>query len=178
MLTGRPVKDRTVDGHAVEGHGWTINNDEQPENLHANHHAYVASTFDVIHDHGLRTGLFATKTKFKIYENSYGGPNGEPDKVGPDNGRDKIDVYVIAEGVSPTMLAALSATMKTEPLSYAFVHFHDPDAAGHASLGKPRVQRGGQEGRRLSANAVGADHDRSAAERPHGGDSVGRSWRF
>ncbi len=131
MVTGRPVKDRTIGDRAVGGHQWTINNDDQPENLHANRHGYVASTFDVVHDHGLRTGLFATKTKFKLYENSYGGPNGEPDKVGADNGRDKIDVFMITEADSPAMLASLVATLKTEPLNYAFVHFHDPDAAGH-----------------------------------------------
>jgi predicted AlkP superfamily pyrophosphatase or phosphodiesterase len=131
MVTGRPVKDRTIGDHAAGGHGWTINTDEQPENLHANRKAYIASTFDVAHDHGLRTGLFATKTKFKLYENSYGGPNGSPDTVGEDNGRDKIDVYLIAEADSPTLVAALIATMKTEPLQYAFVHFHDPDGAGH-----------------------------------------------
>jgi Type I phosphodiesterase / nucleotide pyrophosphatase len=131
MLTGRPVQDRTIDGRAVAGHAWTINTDDQPENLHANRHGYVASTFDVAHDHGLRTGLLATKTKFKLYENSFGGPNGEPDKVGEDNGRDKIDFYLISEAQSPAMLDALIAMMKGEPVNYAFVHFHDPDGAGH-----------------------------------------------
>ncbi len=55
-----------------------------------------------------------------------------PDTVGADNGRDKIDFYLISEGDSPALLVALVGMMKTEPANYAFVHFHDADQAGHA----------------------------------------------
>jgi hypothetical protein len=73
----------------------------------------------------------ATKTKFKIYENSYDGSSGAADTVGADNGRDKIDFYLISEGNSPALVAALVGMMKAEPANYAFVHFHDADHAGH-----------------------------------------------
>ena len=132
MVTGRPVRDRVIGDRAVAGHAWIVNSDDQPENLHGNRHAYVASTFDVAHDHGLRTALLATKTKFKIYENSYDGSSGAADAVGTDNGRDKIDFYLISETDSPALLTALLGMMKTEPANYAFVHFHDADKAGHA----------------------------------------------
>jgi hypothetical protein len=131
MVTGRPVRDRTVGDRAVAGHGWTVNNDDQPENLHGNRHDYIASTFDVAHDHGLRTALLATKSKFKIYDNSYDSASGAADAVGTDNGRDKIDFYLISEGKSPALLAAFEEMMKTKPANYAFVHFHDADQAGH-----------------------------------------------
>ena len=101
MVTGRPVKDRVIGERAVAGHIWTINSDTQPQNLHENRHGYIASTFDVAHDNGLRPALMATKTKFKIYESSYDGSNGAADTVGTDNGRDKIDFYLISEGDSP-----------------------------------------------------------------------------
>ena len=55
MVTGRPVQDRVIGDRAVAGHLWTVNTDDQPENLHGNRHGYIASTFDVAHDHGLRT---------------------------------------------------------------------------------------------------------------------------
>ncbi|HEY1785886.1 MAG TPA: alkaline phosphatase family protein, partial [Pirellulales bacterium] len=34
MVTGRPVRDRSIGNRAFAGHGWTVNNDDQPENLH------------------------------------------------------------------------------------------------------------------------------------------------
>ncbi|HTU26203.1 MAG TPA: alkaline phosphatase family protein [Pirellulales bacterium] len=133
MVTGRPVRDRSIGAVAVAGHVWTTNDDNQPANLHGNRHTYIASTFDVAHDHGLRTALLATKTKFKIYDNSYDGASGSPDKVGPDNGRDKIDYYLISESNSPAQVAAFIEMMKSDPANYSFVHFHDADRAGHAT---------------------------------------------
>ncbi len=132
MVTGRPVEDLVIGERAVAGHLWKINSDEQPENLHGNRKSYIASTFDVVHDHGLRTALMATKTKFKIYENSYDGSSGAADTIGTDNGRDKIDFYLISEADSPALLAALAGMMKADPANYNFVHFHDADQAGHA----------------------------------------------
>jgi hypothetical protein len=76
MITGRPVL-------GPRGHGWIKNDDADPdETLHKNHGAYVASMFDVAHDRGFHTGLFAGKTKFAIYDASYDDQNGEPDVSG------------------------------------------------------------------------------------------------
>jgi hypothetical protein len=64
-------------------------------NVHAASPAdYVASIYDIVHDNGLRTCMFASKSKFVLYDQSYDGRNGAPDTVGADNGRDKIDLYV------------------------------------------------------------------------------------
>lgn len=130
MLTSRPVNDGTVAGHAVAGHQWTINVDPGPADLHGNRHAYVASVFDVVHDHGLRTGLFASKTKFVLYDQSYDAAHGAPDGVGADNGRDKVDVYVNDKDAAH-VVEELVAALKSDPLGYAFVHLHDADTAGH-----------------------------------------------
>jgi hypothetical protein len=131
MVTGRPVLDKPASPAAILGHQWLVNSDPGERTLHSNRHDYVASTFDVAHDAGLRTGLFASKTKFVVYDQSYDERNGAPDKTGEDNGRDKIDVYV--KDSSPAVLAdRLIAEMKSQPIHYAFVHFAAPDSAGHA----------------------------------------------
>jgi predicted AlkP superfamily pyrophosphatase or phosphodiesterase len=131
MVTGRSVRDKSGNPASVAGHSWVFNTDPGDKTLHGNRHDYVKSTFDVVHDHGLRTSLFPTKTKFVLYEQSYDAHNGAPDTVGDNNGRDKIDLYV-KEGDSAAMVDRLVAEMKSNPFQYSFVHFHDPDSAGHA----------------------------------------------
>jgi predicted AlkP superfamily pyrophosphatase or phosphodiesterase len=131
MVTGRPVKDRSANPAAVAGHTWTINSDPRDKTLHNNRHDYVKSTFDVAHDNGLRTSMFASKSKFVLYDQSYDGRNGAPDTVGADNGRDKIDLYV-KDGNSAALTDRFIAEMKDNPFNYSFVHFHDTDSAGHA----------------------------------------------
>jgi hypothetical protein len=93
MVTGRPVMDKTG-SPAIAGHHWIVNTDPGDKTIHNNRHDYVKSAFDVAHDHGLRTAMFASKTKFVLYDQSYDERNGSPDTVGLDNGRDKIDLYV------------------------------------------------------------------------------------
>jgi predicted AlkP superfamily pyrophosphatase or phosphodiesterase len=130
MVTGRPVKDRSGMPRAIAGHNWVINTDPGERTLHGNRHDYIKSTFDVAHDTGLRTCMFASKSKFVLYDQSYDGRNGAPDTTGPDNGRDKIDLYVKAS--SPELVERFLAEMKAQPFQYSFLHFHDPDTAGHA----------------------------------------------
>jgi hypothetical protein len=132
MITGLPVTDRVIGQHPYAGHLWLINDDNQPRNLHENHHAYLPSTFDVAHDHGLRTALFATKSKFKIYNDSYGGGGGAPDKIGANNGRGKIDVYVNPDRKSAKAVRSFVEMMRELPANYAFLHLHDADSAGHS----------------------------------------------
>jgi predicted AlkP superfamily pyrophosphatase or phosphodiesterase len=131
MVTSRPVMDKAAKPSAIAGHHWIINTDPGTKTIHGNRHDYVKSTFDVAHDNGLRTALFASKSKFVLYDQSYDAANGAPDTVGPDNGRDKIDLYV-KDGDSGKLTDRLLVEMKSNPFPYSFVHFHDADSAGHA----------------------------------------------
>ena len=124
MVTSRRVME-------PEGHGWTHNTDPaKGVTLHSNKGAYVSSVFDVAHDHGLRTGMWSTKTKFSLYMISYNADHGAPDTTGPDNGRNKLDVFVVEK--SPALMESFVTTMTTQPCHFAFVHFGDTDGAGHS----------------------------------------------
>jgi predicted AlkP superfamily pyrophosphatase or phosphodiesterase len=130
MVTSRPVRDKAASPAAIVGHQWTVNSDPGERTLHTNRHDYVASTFDVAHDNGLRTGVFAGKSKFVVYDQSYDERNGAPDTTGEDNGRDKIDVYLRAGAHEAT--DRLIEEMKADPFHYTFLHYAEPDSAGHA----------------------------------------------
>jgi hypothetical protein len=122
-LTSRPVL-------GPDGHGVSFNSDNG-RTLEAIHGSYVAGVFDVAHDHGLSTGMYASKSKFALFERSWNATNGAPDTTGVDNGRDKIDVYV-NEGNTAALLDSFIARMTAAPHRYAFIHIADPDAAGHS----------------------------------------------
>jgi hypothetical protein len=122
-LTGRPVL-------GPDGHGVTFNGDD-PRTLEQVHGAYVAGVFDVAHDHGLATGMYASKSKFAIFDRSWNGTNGAPDTAGVDNGRDKIDAYVYQSNTA-ALVDSFIARMTASPLCYSFIHLTDPDGAGHA----------------------------------------------
>ena len=87
MLTGRRVDDE----HG--GHGYTGNFDNGSTVHQAAGH-YVASAFDVVHDHGDSTALFASKRKFDLYERTWN-THGRPDPIGRNDGRAKIDRFTI-----------------------------------------------------------------------------------
>jgi len=97
--------------------------------LASNKGAYIAGGFDVAHDHGLRTGAFPSKKKFSLYDTSWNATNGAPDTTGPDNGRGKIDLFVVLTN-SAELVNTLVSNMATQPFHYAFIHFADPDTIG------------------------------------------------
>lgn len=130
QLTGRAV-------YGPAGHNWT-SNDDPPfgVTLHTNKGSYIAGVCDVAHDNGLRTGLYASKSKFSLFDVSWNATSGAPDVTGPDNGRDKVDVYVY-NGNTATLTNRLVTDMKANPFRYAFLHLTDPDTIGHSSGWNP-----------------------------------------
>jgi hypothetical protein len=123
MASGRKVA-------TPRGHGVTFNEDNG-STIHASAGGYVASIFDVVHDNGGSTGLYVGKDKFDFFDRSWNSTNGGLDVTGPDNGRDKIDAYQVAN--SSTTLSTLLGQLAEAPRTLSFVHFADPDKAGHTS---------------------------------------------
>ena len=124
QLTGRGVA-------GDDGHEWTVNTDPDPGvTVHTNKGDYVASVFDVVHDAGLRTAAYVSKSKFSLFDDSYGPGGGAPDETGDDDGRDKVDVFVFDPDTAD-LTARVVADLRSSPAAYTFVHVRDPDATGH-----------------------------------------------
>ncbi len=126
ILTGRRILSSV--GHNYE------ENSTPPSNvtLATNKGSYVAGVFDVAHDNGLSTGLYAGKDKLKLFNQSWNATTGALDITGIDNGRDKIDHYYYSSN-STSITNAFLSEMQSSPLNYSFVHFPNPDSAGHTS---------------------------------------------
>lgn len=133
MLTGLPVM-APPGAPPEQGHGYTSNAEPGPDvTLHNSGNSartYTPSVFDVAHDHGLVTAMFASKRKFSIFTNSYNDA-GAPDEIAADNGTRKIDIVEISDDLT-ALTDALIATLKDAPPNFSFVHFGQPDSAGHA----------------------------------------------
>ncbi len=125
-----------------EGHHWTINKDPPlGMTLHKNKGERLVSMFSVAHDHGLRTALFASKSKFSIFNLSYNERFGALDTTGEDNGRDKIDTYIM-DSRSEKVVDQLEDFMETQVFDLLMLHIRNPDTAGHAlswTLKKPSL---------------------------------------
>jgi hypothetical protein len=135
MLTGLPVSP--VPGlESYRAHFYTANSDPGSDatlhQLRFPDHTYTPSMFDVAHDNGLMTAMFASKTKFSLFSQTYNDA-GRPDTIGINDGTHKIDKVVINS--DPTaMIAAFITQLETLPPHLTFVHLNQPDGAGH-SLG-------------------------------------------
>ena len=126
QLTGRHVG-------GADGHGWTGNEDVKPYvTLHNTRGEYVASAFDVVHDAGLRTAAYVSKSKFSLFDVTYNELHGAPDANGADNGPDKIDSFVF-NGDTSLLVDQLLADFASDPAAYTFLHLRDPDAVGHGA---------------------------------------------
>jgi len=138
MITGRPQV-------GAAGHNWTSNGDPAVEQtIHSVKGSYVAGVFDVAHDNGLRTGMYANKTKFSLFDNttdytgggSYNATYGDLDTnpIGGDNGRDKVDnTYLVGSSTlgGATVNAFIAQQKTASPNQFAFVHINEPDYYGH-----------------------------------------------
>ena len=126
QLTSRPI-------FGSEGHGWLINVDPgSPSTLHLLKGEYIPSVFDVVHDSGFSTALYANKPKFEVFDRTWNEIFGADDRTGEDNGRDKIDTTFI-DGDMATVAAQFVADMANTHYTYAFMHFRHPDSQGHNS---------------------------------------------
>jgi hypothetical protein len=122
LLTGRTI--------AGPGGSSVMVNNDPGGTLLTMHGSYVPGVFDPAHDHGLRTGFFAEKSKFNFLLRSWDAEHGAPDAVGKDDGPDKVDVSDVAPATRllPQVVAALNA----QSAQLVFLHIAAPDTAGHA----------------------------------------------
>lgn len=127
QFTGRSV-------NGPQGHGIEFNEDNGGT-VHQLAGEYAASVFDVAHDHGLATAMYAGKEKFQMHERSWSSEFGRPDTIGADSGRDKIDVFVRSDPASAVqkLLRDLDRTSLGQVNAYIFFHIRLPDSAGHES---------------------------------------------
>lgn len=110
MLTGRPVEGPS--GHRVD-----FNTDPGQVSVSSHAGRRIASVFDVVHAAGRRTAMYASKTKFALYQRSWGS---------------SIDRAVIEED-NDLLVDRLVADLGRRPAAFTFVHLSAPDVAGHAS---------------------------------------------
>jgi predicted AlkP superfamily pyrophosphatase or phosphodiesterase len=122
MLTGLPVA----------AHQWTYNGTPAPEVTFHNHRGrYLASAFDVAHDHGVKTALLAGKEKFVLMDRSWDERDGAVDTHLENNGRDKIDRFVMDLDAAVLTKALLTTLQEDNVRSLTLIHYRQPDGAGH-----------------------------------------------
>lgn len=126
MVTSRPTDGDGGHGITFNGYADTI--------VHQARGAYVASAFDVAHDHGLATGFFTGKTKLNVITHAYDAEHGAQDLSGDDHGPAKIDLLNEAPADDDETLATLEAALPLRAPFLLFVHLYDTDDTGH-SLG-------------------------------------------
>jgi hypothetical protein len=135
MFTGRPVAQ--PEGMPDTTHHGLVENKapKRGDTLHTLGNkkiGYIASIFDVIHDAGMSTGLYAAKDKFGLYDVSYDEHHGADHA----NGRDKIDVYFTRNDGPPRFSESVNRQflegMAKRHFNYVFLHFRDTDTIGHA----------------------------------------------
>jgi len=131
MVTGRAIY-----GINHNGHLWSGNSDpsttptETSYSIQNNKGTYVYSLFVVAHDNGLSTALYASKSKFSLFNQSYNLNKGSSDLSGPVKGANKIDTYYYHANSSRMTTEFINA-MSDRPFNYVLLHYHDGDTAGH-----------------------------------------------
>jgi predicted AlkP superfamily pyrophosphatase or phosphodiesterase len=111
MVTGRRVQA------SRGGHGVTWNDDRvRPPTVHAAAGHDVSSVFRVVHYAGRRTAVFASKTKFRLFERSWDGS--------VDRFRVRLDNGALTRMTQRDLLR--------NNRGFTFLHLSAPDEAGHA----------------------------------------------
>jgi len=124
QITGRGVNGKNGHNYGDNWHPRFL------RTIHSNNGSYIASVFDVVHDHGLSTALYTGKEKFQIFRQSYNSVNGAPDQSDVNNGQNKIDRYVFIEDTDALVNSYIDQ-MSSSPVNYTLLHLHNPDSAGH-----------------------------------------------
>jgi hypothetical protein len=158
------VTSRRIDADQG-GHGVTWNDDRRtPRTVQEAAGHAVSSVFSEVHDAGGRTAVFAAKTKFSLFERSWG---------------DAIDRITIIQG-DRRLTRAAARDIRRHTRAFRLVHLAAADLAGHAHgfMSPPYLAAVRATDRRLG-RIVAAIRDRRATQRTvlivtadHGGRGV------
>ncbi|WP_158296609.1 alkaline phosphatase family protein [Nocardioides albidus] len=110
MVTGRRIKA------SKGGHGVTWNDDKVTKTVQQAAGREVGSVFTGVHEAGGTTAVYATKSKFWLFERSW--PKA-------------VDKNVIEVERNGAVVKALLADLGTAPASFSFLHLGKPDQVGH-----------------------------------------------
>lgn len=139
MFTGRPVMQPAGAPNTTH-HGYSLNIPGPGDTFHASGNPnvpYKTSFFDVAHDYGLSTALYAGKARLSICDRSYDTTNGAIDTTEVDNGRDKIDFSSVADvsgaSIANEINTVLQDLTNAAPKRYSFIHIAEPDITGHSA---------------------------------------------
>jgi hypothetical protein len=122
ILTGRPVNP-AIGGTGI---GWP-GAPRGPVSASAGH--YVSSMFDVAHNYGRSTALYASRAAVDRIASSWNATNGRADHFGLDDGRKKIGQYVRTRGDGDTVHALVSR-LAARPAKLAVAQLVGLGAAG------------------------------------------------
>jgi hypothetical protein len=124
LFTGRRVA-AAYDGHGVRSEA------DRGGTVHALAGRYTSSVFDLVHNFGGTTALFSNKANLTLADRSWNGLYGGSDPIGLDDGRDKVDTFVVNRDAR-ALTDAVVRQLATNPRTFTFVQLADPDRAGHA----------------------------------------------
>ncbi len=122
ILTGRPV-DPARGGTGLGWHG------PARGPLAASSGHYIASMFDVVHDHGHSTAFYSSRGDSDLLASSWNKVNGQADRSGVDDGRAKIGRYVRTDRDADTV-AALVSRLSSKPATLSVAQLVRPRIAG------------------------------------------------
>lgn len=123
QLTGRPVLGE-------KGHNWTSNGDPGDATLHTRKGEYVASIFDVVESADLRAGVYVSKPKLALFNESYDGVAPDAEYPSADSLNGNIDRFVY-DSDSEDLTQRMVRDLRADPTAFTFLHIREPDSKGH-----------------------------------------------
>jgi hypothetical protein len=123
QLTGRPVLGES-------GHNWTSNGEPGDATLHTRKGAYVSSIFDVVERASLRSGVYVSKPKLALFNESYDGGAADTGYASADSLNGNIDRFVY-DSDSEDLTRRMIRDLRADPTAFTFLHIRDPDSKGH-----------------------------------------------
>jgi hypothetical protein len=115
--------------NALGGHRWRANSAGSTSSIHTNAGEYIWSIFDVLYLNQSAGALYSGKSKFILFDNSYGRGWGE--SLSPPPTTHPLAKTVIQPNLDELVERVLF-DLQHAPRRYQFVHLAEPDNRGHS----------------------------------------------